>query len=74
MMSNQFERPVTFLHGDGTTSPGRTGCYKRCAFVLDAKKLKPGSATALDAALLATRSQARATCTPCRPPKVDCRL
>ncbi len=54
----QFERPITFAHGDGTTSPGRIDCYKRGAFVLEAKKLRPGSASAFDAALLAARSQA----------------
>ena len=54
----QFERPITFAHGDGTTSPGRIDCYKRGAFVLEAKKLRPGTASAFDAALLAARSQA----------------
>jgi hypothetical protein len=24
-----FERPVTFKHGDGTSSPGRIDCYRR---------------------------------------------
>jgi len=55
----QFERPVTFAHGDGSESAGRIDCYKRGAFVLEAKKLKaPGSKSAFDAALLAARSQA----------------
>jgi hypothetical protein len=54
----QFERPVNFMHGDGSSSPGRIDCYKRGAFVLEAKKLKPGRPTAIDAALLAARSQA----------------
>jgi hypothetical protein len=49
----QFESPVTFTHGDGCTSPGRIDCYRRGGFVLEAKKLKPGSAAAFDAALLA---------------------
>ncbi len=40
-----FERPVTFNHGDGTTSPGRIDCYKRGHFVLEAKKLKTGTHT-----------------------------
>lgn len=35
-----FERPVSFRHGDGSSSPGRIDCYKRGAFVLEAKKLK----------------------------------
>jgi hypothetical protein len=26
-----FERPITFHHGDGTTSPGRIDCYRRGA-------------------------------------------
>ena len=56
----QFERPVTFAHGDGTTSPGRIDCYKRGAFVLEAKKLKPGSAPAFDAARSQAESYARA--------------
>jgi hypothetical protein len=24
-----FERPVTFKHGDGSSSPGRIDCYRR---------------------------------------------
>ena len=35
-----FERPVTFTHGDGSTSAGRIDCYRRGHFVLEAKKLK----------------------------------
>jgi hypothetical protein len=35
-----FERPVTFRHGDGSSSPGRIDCYRRGAFVLEAKKLR----------------------------------
>jgi hypothetical protein len=75
----QFERPVTFLHGDGTTLPFRIDCYKRGAFVVEAKKLKPGSASAFDAALLAARSQAEsyARALPAaegRPPLVTARL
>ena len=27
-----FERPVTFTHGDGTSTPGRIDCYRRGAF------------------------------------------
>ena len=30
-----FERPVTFRHGDGSTSAGRIDCYRRGAFVLE---------------------------------------
>ena len=36
----QFERPITFTHGDGSTSAGRIDCYRRGCFVLEAKKLK----------------------------------
>ncbi len=35
-----FERPVTFQHGDGSTSSGRIDCYKRNAFVWESKKLR----------------------------------
>lgn len=54
----QFERPITFAHGDGSASAGRIDCYRRGAFVLEAKKLRAGSKSAFDAALLAARSQA----------------
>lgn len=50
----QFERPITFTHGDGSSSPGRIDCYKRGAFVLEAKKLKPGSAAAVPARRVAS--------------------
>ena len=60
-----FERPVTFRHGDGSTSAGRIDCYRRGAFVLESKKLKPGTRASgeappqsFDAALLRARSQA----------------
>lgn len=33
-----FEKPVTFSHGDGSTSHGRIDLYKRGAFVLEAKQ------------------------------------
>ncbi len=53
-----FERPVTFTHGDGTSSAGRIDCYKRGHFVLEAKKLKAGSHTkGFDDGLLRARSQ-----------------
>ena len=53
-----FERPITFRHGDGTTSSGRIDCYKRGHFVLEAKKLKAGSHTrGFDDGLLRARSQ-----------------
>jgi hypothetical protein len=61
-----FERPVSFRHGDGGSSPGRIDCYKRDCFVLEAKKLKvgpggtaPGTTNKhFDDALLRARSQA----------------
>jgi hypothetical protein len=57
--SYMFERPITFQHGDGSSSAGRIDCYKRGAFVLEAKKLKAGSHTkGFDDALLRARAQA----------------
>lgn len=54
-----FERPITFRHGDGSTSAGRIDCYRRGAFVLEAKKLKAGvQAKGFDDALLRARAQA----------------
>ncbi len=56
-----FERPVTFSHGDGSTSAGRIDCYRRGHFVLEAKKLKAGSHTkGFDDGLLRARSQGEA--------------
>jgi hypothetical protein len=53
-----FERPITFTHGDGTNSAGRIDCYKRGAFVLEAKKVKAGSNTkSFDDALMRARAQ-----------------
>lgn len=53
-----FERPVTFSHGDGSSSAGRVDCYRRGHFVLEAKKLKAGSHTkGFDDGLLRARSQ-----------------
>lgn len=53
-----FERPVTFTHGDGSSSAGRIDCYKRGHFVLEAKKLKAGAHTkGFDDGLLRARSQ-----------------
>ena len=61
-----FERPITFHHGDGSTSPGRVDCYKRGHFVWESKKLKAGvqaqatgtTTKAFDDALLRARQQA----------------
>ena len=33
----QFERPITFRHGDGSSSAGRVDCYKRGHFVWESK-------------------------------------
>lgn len=61
-----FERPITFSHGDGSTSAGRIDCYKRGHFVWESKKLKAGisaqqtgaTTKAFDDALLRARQQA----------------
>jgi hypothetical protein len=55
-----FERPITFQHGDGSTSAGRIDCYKRSAFVWESKKLRntPVAGKRFDIALLAARAQA----------------
>ncbi|HVI26764.1 MAG TPA: DNA methyltransferase [Xanthomonadaceae bacterium] len=54
-----FERPITFRHGDGSTSAGRIDLYRRGAFVLESKKLRGNvQAKGFDDALLRARSQA----------------
>ena len=54
-----FERPITFSHGDGSTSAGRIDCYRHGHFVLEAKKVKAASHTkGFDDALLRARAQA----------------
>jgi hypothetical protein len=53
-----FERRITFRHGDGTESPGFIDCYRRAAFVLEAKKVKQSGGKGFDDALLRARSQA----------------
>ena len=58
-----FERRVQFAHGDGSTSNGFIDCYRRNAFVLEAKKLKAsltpkGHTKGFDDALLRARAQA----------------
>lgn len=40
-----FERPVTFRHGDGSSSAGRIDCYRQGAFCLESKKLKAAGHT-----------------------------
>ncbi|MFO0123092.1 MAG: DNA methyltransferase, partial [Inhella sp.] len=61
----EFERPVTFQHGDGSTSAGRIDLYRRGHFIWESKKFKPNaggdkSAKRFDEALLRARSQAEA--------------
>ena len=54
-----FERPITFNHGNGSTSPGRIDCYRRGHFVLESKKIKAGPQTkGFDDALMRARAQA----------------
>jgi len=54
-----FERRVGFAHGGGSHSAGFIDCYRRGAFVLEAKKLKAGAHTpGFDDALLRARAQA----------------
>ena len=43
-----FERRIIFRHGDGGRAEGRIDCYRRGAFVLEAKKLKSGGADVPD--------------------------
>ncbi|MFN7213640.1 MAG: class I SAM-dependent DNA methyltransferase [Lysobacteraceae bacterium] len=58
-MDYMFERPVTFVHGDGSESAGRIDLYRRGHFVLESKKIKVGSHTkGFDEAMLRARSQA----------------
>ncbi|MBS1172812.1 MAG: hypothetical protein H6R12_1642, partial [Proteobacteria bacterium] len=54
-----FERRIEFRHGDGSVSAGRIDCYRRAAFVLEAKKVRAaGAAPAYDSAMLRARAQA----------------
>ena len=56
-----FERPITFAHGDGSSSAGRIDLYRRGAFMLESKKVKlAGHTKGFDDALLRARSQAEA--------------
>lgn len=55
-----FERPVSFAHGDGSSSAGRIDCYRRGAFVLEAKKLRAAVHTkGFDEALMRAHAQAQ---------------
>jgi hypothetical protein len=53
-----FERRVIFRHGDGTDSHGFADCYRRGAFVLEAKKIRQAAGRAFDDAMLRARGQA----------------
>ena len=54
-----FERRVIFRHGDGSTSEGRVDCYRRGAFVLEAKKLRQAPLSkGFDDGMLRARAQA----------------
>lgn len=54
-----FERSITFVRGDGSTSAGRIDCYRRGHFVWESKKLRLGPATkGFDDAMLKARQQA----------------
>ncbi|MBS3917204.1 MAG: hypothetical protein KGZ31_05875 [Sulfuritalea sp.] len=57
-----FERRVRFRHGDGSESHGFIDCYRRGAFVLEAKRIRRSgfSPTAFDDALQRARGQAEA--------------
>lgn len=54
-----FERPITFKHGDGSSSSGRIDLYKRGCFILESKKINTASSgKKIDERLLRARSQA----------------
>lgn len=53
-----FERRITFRHGDGSQTAGFIDCYRRGAFVLEAKKIRTGGAQTFDDALMRARAQA----------------
>ena len=53
-----FERRVTFRYGDGAESPGFIDCYRRAAYVLEAKKVRQAGGKGFDDALLRARGQA----------------
>jgi hypothetical protein len=59
-----FERRVRFRHGDGSESHGFIDCYRRGAFVLEAKKIKAkvvnGAGKGFDDAMQRARGQAEA--------------
>ena len=56
----EFERPITFSHGDGSSSAGRIDCYRRSHFVWESKKLRyiKTETRRFDAAMLTARAQA----------------
>jgi hypothetical protein len=65
-----FERRVTFRHGDGSESTGRIDCYKRSAYVLEAKKSDSASAARCSTTRCsAPVARPKATPARCRPRK-----
>lgn len=59
-----FERSITQLYGDGSSSPGRADCYKRGHFVWESKNFSfsrpgasPRSSSRFDEALLVAKPQ-----------------
>ena len=53
-----FERRVTLRQGDGSESAGFIDLYHRCAFVLEAKKVRRAEGKGFDDAMLRARGQA----------------
>ncbi len=54
-----FERPITFSHPDGSSSPGRVDLYRRGHFVLESKKHNLGTHTKrFDDGMLRAHAQA----------------
>ena len=63
-----FERPITFQHGDGSTSPRRVDCYRRGHFVWESKKLKAGIQSQASGAA-PTRASTTRSCAPAPRPR-----
>ena len=38
-----FERPITFSHGDGSSSPGRADCYRRGTLCWKPRSFRPAA-------------------------------
>ena len=70
-----FERRVQFAHGDGSSSHGFIDCYRRNAFVLEAKKVKaPGHTKASTTPCCAPVPRPKAMPARCPPPKAGRRF